>query len=649
MWRYWTLQVCVLAVMLGILASPAAPQPQQEIVFVSILGGNADVYRMHGNGAAQTNLTRHAAEDTSPCWSPDGSRIAFVSARDGNLEIYTMRADGSGLARQTYSPDADTEPAWSPDGRQLLFLRKRQGRTGLWILNVDHGHDACLTQGPYEDMQPEWSPNGEYILLVRVDNGGVPQLWKIPTGGPEPLRQLTRDAKGASYGRWSPDGKWIVYASARSGDIEIWKMRADGTSPTQLTRAPGRDRDPRWSPNGNAIAFVSTRDGNDEVYRMGPGGEKQTNLTRSPGLDLNPRWSDDSAHLLFDSSRGGGGIFAMTSSDGKRVWQLTKGTVSAKGRFGPRLAATPPPVTPAPVTTRRAWPEAIVYMALRPGRPEEVNGELRLMNPNGSNGRAVPNVGLVTSPAISYDRGWIAHIRYDPAAPLQSTLWRCRPDGTDMQSITPPALGRRYYRHLEWFPGGTQLLVGHMPAAIADWGGGAMYGVVQIPSLTWRPLGVVGLAISLAPDGQRLAVIRNGQKQPNEHFVPSHLWVTDLEGRNIRQLTSERYALDQGPGWSPDGQRVAFLRRHLVQGTFNMLPTSDLLIVSAAGGLPSVVVADRLRPFSESRVVWSPDGSQLLVGSSHEGKHRLYAVTIATRLLTPLTGAQESAESHHWR
>ena len=51
---------------------------------------------MNADGSGKRNLTRNAAWDSRPSWSPDGRKIAFVSDRDGRLEAHVMNADGSG-------------------------------------------------------------------------------------------------------------------------------------------------------------------------------------------------------------------------------------------------------------------------------------------------------------------------------------------------------------------------------------------------------------------------------------------------------------------------------------------------------------------------------------------------------------------------
>jgi TolB protein len=80
-----------------------------------------------GKWTGRVRLTRNAADDFNPAWSPDGSTIAFASDRHGSYDLYTMRADGTGLRRITTTSNIyQREPILSPNGRRLAFDRYRQ-------------------------------------------------------------------------------------------------------------------------------------------------------------------------------------------------------------------------------------------------------------------------------------------------------------------------------------------------------------------------------------------------------------------------------------------------------------------------------------------------------------------------------------------
>ena len=92
--------------------------------FVSGREGGSDVYVMNADGSGQRRLARgkrispttdwFLLTGVSPAWSPDGRRISFVSNRDGNLEVYVMNADGSGQRNLTRNAASDFAPVWSP-------------------------------------------------------------------------------------------------------------------------------------------------------------------------------------------------------------------------------------------------------------------------------------------------------------------------------------------------------------------------------------------------------------------------------------------------------------------------------------------------------------------------------------------------------
>lgn len=87
---------------------------------------NSDIYAMDADGSNQVNLTNEPNVDTSPAWSPDGTKIAFARYVYGVGEnIYVMNADGSNVTQLTFNSAqydvAFRDPAWSPDGKKSLL------------------------------------------------------------------------------------------------------------------------------------------------------------------------------------------------------------------------------------------------------------------------------------------------------------------------------------------------------------------------------------------------------------------------------------------------------------------------------------------------------------------------------------------------
>ena len=107
-----------------------------------------------------------------------------------------------------------------------------------------------------------------------------------------------------TYPAWSPDGSKIVFESTRDGpDADIFVMNSDGTGVVQLTRNEVPDSTPTFTPDGRFIVWASELDGNLDVFRMAADGSGAVNLTRHPGTDGHPRVSPDGRRIYFNSNR----------------------------------------------------------------------------------------------------------------------------------------------------------------------------------------------------------------------------------------------------------------------------------------------------------------------------------------------------------
>jgi dipeptidyl aminopeptidase/acylaminoacyl peptidase len=105
------------------------------------------------------------------------------------------------------------------------------------------------------------------------------------------LRRISSGPGADGDPAWTPDGRRLIFTSARSGSSQIYSIAVDGTDLHPLTTAGGGNSAPTVSPDGRTIAFVSGRDGNDEIYRMDVDGGNQTNLSATRERETAPEVS----------------------------------------------------------------------------------------------------------------------------------------------------------------------------------------------------------------------------------------------------------------------------------------------------------------------------------------------------------------------
>lgn len=194
------------------------------------------------------SFPRFKGTNASPSWSPDGSQLMFMSSMGGNPELYVTDASGLRPKRLTFSNGANTSASWNPKtGQQVAFVSDRGGIPQLYTMNADGSNQAKVD---LPDMgyviDPAWSPNGQLVAFS----------WRRPSGNYDiyimevvtrQLVELTRDVGRNERPSWAPDGRHLVFESTRTGTRQIWSMLADGTDARQLTKQ-GQNESPNWSP-----------------------------------------------------------------------------------------------------------------------------------------------------------------------------------------------------------------------------------------------------------------------------------------------------------------------------------------------------------------------------------------------------------------
>ncbi len=198
--------------------------------------------------------------------------ISHHNAADDNTStIYLMPSSGSDSPKQVSMSGrgASYLHGISPDKKTVIFTGNRNGKYDIYSADVETMEEKQLTDTPGLDDGSEYSSDGKYIYF-NSDRTGTMQLWRMKADGSEPT-QLTFDE---NFNDWfphvSPDGKWIAFLSfgtdVRSNDHPFYKhvtlrlMPVEGGEPRIIAYVYGGQGTinvPSWSPDSKKIAFVS--------------------------------------------------------------------------------------------------------------------------------------------------------------------------------------------------------------------------------------------------------------------------------------------------------------------------------------------------------------------------------------------------------
>jgi len=181
---------------------------------------DANIWRIDSAGKqAPVKVIASTQYDSSPQFSPDGSRIAFRSNRSGSNEIWVSDSDGRIPVQLTrYSGPLTGTPRWSPDGMNIAFDTRPEGQADIYVVSSIGGVPRQLTKSPSEDVVPSYSANGSWVYFAS-NRTGAWQVWRVPaSGGNE--EQVTVEGGFAAFE--SPDGKYLYYAKGRSSS-GLWR------------------------------------------------------------------------------------------------------------------------------------------------------------------------------------------------------------------------------------------------------------------------------------------------------------------------------------------------------------------------------------------------------------------------------------------
>jgi hypothetical protein len=187
--------------------------------------------------------------------APDGRLVALDKtdmAIQNNIDVWVYELEGDKAKRLTFGPGLNMVPIWSPDASQFVFTANQQVTQDLFMKNSDGTQEEKLVVHADVDVIPnDWSRGGKYILYSRGAD-----LWFV-TFPDLKSNLLLKAVSVIRNGQFSPDGKWVAYASNETGKWEIYVTSfPDARGKWEVSTGGGEQ--PRWREDGKELFYLSS-------------------------------------------------------------------------------------------------------------------------------------------------------------------------------------------------------------------------------------------------------------------------------------------------------------------------------------------------------------------------------------------------------
>jgi eukaryotic-like serine/threonine-protein kinase len=185
--------------------------------------------------------------------SPNGKFVAAdaMDSATTNTDLWTYDLENESAKRLTFDPAIDSTPLWSPDATKLVFTSDRAQKFNLYVKNADGSQEEQLIPQDGPDRYPtDWSRDGKYLIYQRGTD-----LWYVTFPGLTATLFL-KATSAPNVARFSPDSRWVSYASNESGRWEIYVTSFPAAhGKWQVSNAGGEQ--PKWRSDGRELFYLA--------------------------------------------------------------------------------------------------------------------------------------------------------------------------------------------------------------------------------------------------------------------------------------------------------------------------------------------------------------------------------------------------------
>jgi TolB protein len=274
-------------------------------------------------GCASADIAFPVTTDAGGCRL---ERVTDAGADDGHFQFHGPSVNGKlfvgwyrGDAKGAYLLDLKTggrvvaeglnnSGALSRDGASALVANALEdGTTEILERQLATGETRAIAPHPRHEFLATYSPDGKWILFNSYRTGKS-DIYVIAREGGEPIRFTDFDGYDA-HADFSPDMQTILFhRNIGAGDYDIYRIDFATKAAAPFITGAGEQSYPAWSPDGRFVAFAS--DAGEEasktdIYLADSAGREIARLTHEPGYNTYPAWSGDGKYVYFNSERAG--------------------------------------------------------------------------------------------------------------------------------------------------------------------------------------------------------------------------------------------------------------------------------------------------------------------------------------------------------